>query len=166
MNASRLWAYAPNVCEDLFGLLNSVARLGALSIRQRAILVAAAASSLGDAYCSLAWGSKLANEASAVIAGNVLRGVDDGLDDSEKALAAWARQVVSDPNAATARNVDELRKSGFSDTQIFAITAFIACRLTFSTVNDALGAQPDRELAASVPSEIRDAVDYGREAEH
>jgi alkylhydroperoxidase family enzyme len=162
MNSSRLWAYAPDVCESLFGLLGTVTRLGSLSLRQRGILVAAAASTLGDAYCSLAWGSRLAHESSATLAGNVLRGVDDGLDDSEKALATWARRVVSDPNAVTDGNVEELRSAGFSDTQIFAITVYVAGRLAFSTVNGALGAQPDHDLVASVAPEVRDAVQYGR----
>jgi SAM-dependent methyltransferase/alkylhydroperoxidase family enzyme len=165
MNASRLWAYAPEVHEGLFDLLGTVTRLGSLSLRQRGILVAAAASTLGDAYCSLAWGSRLADVSSASTAGDVLRGVDDGLEDSEKVLAAWARQVVSDPNGVTESHIRELRSAAFSDTQIFAITFYIAGRLAFSTVNDALGAQPDHELAAGVPSEIRDAVQYGRPAE-
>jgi SAM-dependent methyltransferase/alkylhydroperoxidase family enzyme len=165
MNASRLWAYAPEVCERLFDLLGSVTRLGSLSIRQRGILVAAAASTLGDAYCSLAWGQKLALQSSATFAGNVLRGVDDGLDDAEKALANWARRVVSDPNGITGSDVEELRSAGFSDAQIFAITVYVAGRLAFSTVNDALGAQPDYELANSVPREVRDAVVYGRPPE-
>jgi SAM-dependent methyltransferase/alkylhydroperoxidase family enzyme len=165
MNASRLWAYAPEVCERLFDLLGSVTKLGSLSLRQRGILVAATASTLGDAYCSLAWGSKLAGESSATIAGNVLRGVDDELDDSEKALAAWARHVVSDPNGVTEVNVEELQSVGFTDTQIFAITVYVAGRLAFATVNDALGAQPDYELAAGVPREVRDAVHYGRPAD-
>ena len=39
--------------------------------------------------------------------------------------------------------------------QIFAITTFVALRLAFSTVNDALGARPDRELADAVPEPVR-----------
>lgn len=162
MNVSRLWAYAPEVLEELFGVLGAVTKLGSLSLRQRGILVAASASTLGDSYCSLAWGSRLADATSPAIAGNVLRGVDDELDESEKVLATWARQIVSDPNTSTESNIEELRTVGFSDEQIFAITVYIAGRLAFSTVNDALGAHPDRELAQSVPAEVRDAVHYGR----
>jgi SAM-dependent methyltransferase/alkylhydroperoxidase family enzyme len=165
MNASRLWAYAPEAHASLFSLLGTSTRLGSLSLRQRGILVAAAASTLGDSYCSLAWGSRLAEESSATIAGDVLRGMDNGLEDSEKALAAWARKVVSDPNGVTDSDIGELRNVGFSDVQIFAVTAYVAGRLAFSTVNDALGAQPDRELAAGVPREVRDAVEYGRPPE-
>ncbi len=165
MNASRLWAYAPEAYGRLFDLLGSVTKLGSLSIRQRGILVAATASTRGDAYCSLAWGSKLASESSAAIAADVLRGVDNGLDDTEKMLAAWARRVVSDPNAVTNNDVDELRRAGFTDTQIFAVTVYVAGRLAFSTVNDALGAQPDSDLLAGTAREIRDAVTFGRPAE-
>ena len=165
MNASRLWAYAPEVCERLFDLLGSVTKLGSLSLRQRGILVTATASTRGDSYCSLAWGSKLAGESSATLAGNVLSGVDDGLDDSEKALATWARRVVADPNGISHVDVDELRSAGFTDTQIFAITVYVAGRLAFSTVNDALGAQPDGGLVAGIAPEIRDAVTFGRPAE-
>jgi SAM-dependent methyltransferase/alkylhydroperoxidase family enzyme len=162
MNASRLWAYAPEACEGFFEVLSTFAHLGSLSVRQRGILVAATASTLGDSYCSLAWGSRLADASSATVASNVLRGGDDGLDDAEKALAAWARKVVDDPNGTTDSDLRELREAGFSDEQIFALTAFVSCRLAFSTINDALGAQPDRELADGVPREVRDAVDYGR----
>ena len=42
------------------------------------------------------------------------------------------------------------------------LTLFIAFRQAFSTVNDALGVQPDRRLSELVPPEVRAAVDYGR----
>ena len=48
------------------------------------------------------------------------------------------------------------------DGQIFAITSFVALRLAFSTINDSLGAQPDAQLALSVPQQVREAVTYGR----
>ena len=51
--------------------------------------------------------------------------------------------------------------SGLDDGQIFAITAFVALRLAFSAINDSLGAQPDAQLAQSLPPEVREAVTYG-----
>lgn len=36
--------------------------------------------------------------------------------------------------------------------------------LAFSTVNDALGALPDRALADGLPAQVRDAVRFGRPA--
>jgi alkylhydroperoxidase family enzyme len=133
-----------------------------LTFRQRGILVTAAASALGDSYCSLAWGGKLGRAADASIAAGVLNGSDAGLTDQEKAMAAWARKVARDPNATTSSDIQALRDSGLDDGQIFAITAFVALRLAFSAINDSLGAQPDAQLAQSLPQEVREAVIYGR----
>ena len=80
----------------------------------------------------------------------------------ENALATWARQVVREPNAIAAADVERLRAAGVTDQQIFDVTAFIAFRVAFSTVNDALGARPDFQLAAAAPPAVRDAVDFGR----
>ena len=55
-----------------------------------------------------------------------------------------------------------LRDAGLDDGQIFAITAFVAFRLAFATINDSLGAQPDAQLAESLPPDVREAVTYGR----
>ena len=162
MNMTRLWAHDPEALDLLSGLLGHVARAGSLTFRQRAILVASCASALGDSYCSLAWGKKLANDAGVGVAASVLRGVDEQLDESERALARWARQVARDPNSMTPDDVDSLRAAGFGDAQIFDLTVFVALRIAFSTVNDALGSRPDRELGVEAPVEVRDAVDFGR----
>jgi hypothetical protein len=84
------------------------------------------------------------------------------LRSSEKALAAWARQIACDPNNTDASDVRRLRDVGFDDAAIFAITVFVALRIAFSTVNDALGARPDWQLANEVPTTVRDAVSFGR----
>jgi hypothetical protein len=117
---------------------------------------------LGDSYCSLAWGKKLAGVAGADLAGDVLRGDDARLDSSERALAGWARKVCRHPSSTKAEDVQPLRAAGYDDTQIFAITTFIALRVAFAVVNDALGARPDHELIETAPAPVRDAVTYGR----
>ena len=61
-NVSRLWAYMPAALDGLSDLMGQATRAGSLTLRQRAVLVTAAASTLGDSYCSLAWGKKLAAE--------------------------------------------------------------------------------------------------------
>jgi uncharacterized peroxidase-related enzyme len=161
-NVSRLWAHQPGTVKALFELMSQAFRPSGLTFRQRGILVTAAASSLGDSYCSLAWGGKLGNASEPATAAGVLNGSDTGLTDQEKAMAAWARKVAKDPNATTPADIQALRDSGLDDGQIFAITTFVALRLAFSTINDALGAQPDAQLAQSLPPEVREAVVYGR----
>ena len=161
-NVSRLWAHQPETVKRLFELMSQAFAPSGLSFRQRGILVTAAASTLGDSYCSLAWGEKLGKASDAATAAGVLNGTDVGLTEQEKAMAAWARKVARDPNATTQADIEALRESGLDDGQIFAITAFVALRLAFSTINDSLGAQPDPQLAQSLPPEIREAVTYGR----
>jgi uncharacterized peroxidase-related enzyme len=163
MNLSHAWAHNPDAHDRFFALIADVARTGGLSMRERGILVTACASTLGDSYCSLAWGAKLAAETDdADLAGGVLTGADTGLSEREQAMASWARRVAADPNGTTSANVDGLRDAGLDDATIFAITVFVALRLAFSTVNDALGAVPDTELWATAPAPVADAVTWGR----
>ena len=162
MTGSRAWAHAPDLHDGLFELLTQAAERAGLSIRERGILVTACASTLGDSYCSMAWGYKLASVAGADLAASVLGGGDDGLSDRERTLTAWARRLAADPNGTTAAEVDELRSAGYDDAQILAITAYVALRIAFSTVNDALGVQPEPDLSELVPPEVRAVVTYGR----
>jgi alkylhydroperoxidase family enzyme len=162
MNVSRLWAYNANLVTGLFDLMRHAISEQALSFRHRGVLVAACASTLGDSYCSLAWGSKLAAVAGPEVAAAVIRGGDQGLSDQERELASWARKVAGNPNGTTQEDVDALRSAEFNDAQIFAITTFVALRLAFSTVNDALGLGPDMALRTTAPEAVVSAVQYGR----
>lgn len=164
MNGSRLWAHHPVLHDGLFALLGRAAEAAGLSTRQRGVLVTACASTLGDSYCSLAWGTKLGREAGGELAAAVLDGTDRGLTAQEQALARWARLVVADPNGTLADDVDELREAGFTDGQILALTTYVALRLAFSTVNDALGVRPEPELVAGAPEPVQEAVSWGRGA--
>ena len=163
-NGTRLWAHQPATVNQLFELMSQAFAPSVLDCRQRGILVIAAASTLGDSYCSLAWGGKLSSISGAGVAVDVLNGSDSGLTDQEKAMAAWARKVIRDPNATTPADIQALRDCGLDDGQIFAITAFVALRLAYAAINDALGAQPDLQLLQSLPPLVRDAVAFGRPA--
>jgi SAM-dependent methyltransferase/alkylhydroperoxidase family enzyme len=162
MNVSRLWGHQPGLHDALAALIGQTGDVASLSLRERGILVTACAATVGDAYCSLAWGVRLADEAGPEVAAAVLRGDDAGLTPPERALATWARRVARVPSATTAADVQELRDAGYDDARIVAITAFVALRQAFAAVNDALGSQPDAELAAAAPPEVRAAVTYGR----
>jgi alkylhydroperoxidase family enzyme len=162
MNASRLWAYQPDTFNGLFDLMRSVSSAHGLTLRQRGILVAACASTYGDSYCSLAWGCRLADATDGQTASAVLRGTDDGLTTSERAMARWARKVARDPSQTSPADVQALQEAGYNDAEIFASTVFIALRLAFSTVNNALGARPDAAFRSTAPKAVLDAVTFGR----
>jgi uncharacterized peroxidase-related enzyme len=162
-NLTRLWAWRPDVFDGFLSLRGLLTEQAALSLRERAILVCAMAANLGDSYCALAWGAKLASETDPTTAAQVVQRKEAAeLTARERALAIWAGKVVLEPNAITATDVDFLRAAGLTDQEIFDVTVFVAFRLAFSTVNDALGARPDWELAAAAPAAVRDAVGYGR----
>ena len=163
MNLSHLWAHEPEAHVRLFELLGELG--SAFSFRERGILVTAAASTIGDSYCSLAWGWKLSASGHTDAATGVLSGSDAGLSDRERALATWTRQVASGAGRTTAADVEALRDAGWSDDEIFRATAFLALRMAFSTVNAALGASPDAELAALAPPEVGSLVTWGRPVE-
>nr|WP_062341023.1 hypothetical protein [Herbidospora sakaeratensis] len=160
MNATRFWGYRPEVAEGIFGLARQVTR--EMPLRLRGVMVAACAVAYGNSYCALAWGNKLAAWADAETAASVLTGDDAGLSEAERAVAAWTRKVTRRPHATTEDDVRELRDAGFTDAQIFDLTTFVALRIAFSTVNDALGLRPDAQLRTSTPEGILAAVDFGR----
>lgn len=160
---TKLWARMPGAFDDLFALQRKAAQFGQLSLRHRGVLTTAMAATLGDSACAYAWGGKLAGWADdPAVPADVLRGHDAALTPQEKALAAWARKIVSDPNATQPQDVDELRAASFSDDQIFAATLFVALRLAFSSFNDALGLRLDKAIAEALPAVVRDAVTWGR----
>ena len=54
MNLAKAWAWRPEVFDGFAALRNRLTDQSTLSKRELAILVCAAASELGDSYCSLA----------------------------------------------------------------------------------------------------------------
>ena len=161
MNVSRLWAYQPELLSALFDLARS-ATARRFDLRQRGILVSACAGAAGDSYCALAWGTRLAGWADPDVAAAVIAGDDAGLSAAEEAMAAWARTVVRRSGETTPADLDALRAAGFSDEDIFAMTAFVGIRLALMRINDALGLPPDAELHDAAPSAVQDAVTFGR----
>ena len=96
-NYVRLWCWRPEILEAFAKLRADLLADPTLTAREVAVIVASTASALGDSYCSLAWGEKLAELSDGETASNVIHGVDTGLSEREAALAAWSRAVVNDP---------------------------------------------------------------------
>lgn len=165
MNLERAWAWRPDLAEGFALLRRQLVERTSLMPTEIALLACATARALGDSYCSLAWGTKLAGMRGAAVVADVLHGLDPPESTArEIALRRWAEQIARDPNGVSATHVETLRRAGVSEREIFEATVHVAFRLAFSTVNDALGARPDHQLVAAAPAEIRAAVTYGRPA--
>jgi len=117
MNVSGLWAYQPATFNGLFDLIRESTSAHGLDVGQRGILVAACASALGDSYCSLAWGKKLAAATDAHKASAVIRGDDEGLTAREAAMADWARKVARDPNGTSGADVQAFARQASATTR-------------------------------------------------
>jgi alkylhydroperoxidase family enzyme len=161
-NLTRVWAHSPETLGVLSYALRLATDLSGLDPIERNLVVTAAASALGDAYCSFAFGSKLAGSVGPDITAAIIHGDDGRLTERGRLLASWSRQVADDPNGTTSAQVRALREAGFDDRQIFGLTFFVALRVAFSTVNDALGATPDPALLSRVPAQLGDAITFGR----
>jgi alkylhydroperoxidase family enzyme len=153
MNLVRVWAWRPAVHAAFLEARKALVGRTSLSKGEIAVLNAATASRRGDAYCSIAWGTRVAELSDAETAAALLKGEETPrLSDREVALARWAELVVRNPNATVRGDVDALRAAHLSEREIVDATLLVAFRLAFTTVNGALGAQPDRQLADEAPA--------------
>jgi len=160
---TKLWAWNPQADRMFAELLGRVAEDGGPEYRDKAILVTSTAPAIGNSACSLAWGNRLAKTVDVDTAVRALRGEEsEAMSERHRALARWARRVATDPGATTQSDVAELRRLGLSDAEIFNVTLYIALRIAFSTVNDALDAPLDRQATESYPEQVVEAVDFGR----
>jgi alkylhydroperoxidase family enzyme len=165
MNLERAWAWRPDVAEAFALLRRQLLAETSLTPREVALLVCATARALGDPYCSLAWGTRLAGLRGAAAVAEILRGMDPPASTArEVALRQWVGRIVSDPNSASAMDIQLMRIAGLSDREIFEATVHVAFRLAFSIVNGSLGAIPDHQLVAAAPPQVRAEITYGRPA--
>jgi alkylhydroperoxidase family enzyme len=161
-NLTRVWAWCPEALVAVSDALRGVSKAVTMELNDRAVLTLAAASTIEDSYCSFAYGLTSSQTSGEPVAIDVLSGTEQHLTGRDAGLARWARKVAGNPNGIHQGDVDELRSLGLDDREILAVTVFVALRIAFSTVNDALGATPDAELVAQLPPSIRHAVSWGR----
>jgi uncharacterized peroxidase-related enzyme len=163
MNYIRLWSWRPDIHAAFTKTRSLLSATSSLSRREIAILNATTASRAGDSGCSIAWGGKLAAISDAATAAALLRGDDPpAFSKRERALVSWASKVVEDPNGTTREDIEALKAAGLTEREVFEATVFVAFRLAFTTVNDALGAPPDRRLAESTAPAVLASVTFGR----
>ena len=65
------------------------------------------------------------------------------LDEADRAVMQIAQKVVRDASSITVSDIENLRKVGLTDQEIFDVVCAAAARCFFSKTLDALGAHPD-----------------------
>lgn len=86
------------------------------------------------------------------------------LSAAERAMVVFVRKIVVRSSDVTQEDVDELRRHGFSDQDIFNIAAATTVRCFMSKLVDSLGALPDHTYTTLEPS-LREALIRGRAIE-
>jgi alkylhydroperoxidase family enzyme len=129
--------------------------------RRYELATLAAARRLRSSYCSLAHGKVLAEQFYDF---ESVPALPDRLDAADRAIMAFAEQVVTDATAITQADVDVLRGHGLSDGEIFDVVLAATIRCFFSKTLDALGVQPDAEFAELDPAFL-EALTVGRPIE-
>jgi len=158
-NMERAFALRPEVYASWRQLVTAVKATS--DERRYELATLAAARRLRSSYCSLAHGKVLAEKFYDFEAVPVL---PDGLDEADRAIMAFAEQVVADATAITQADVDELRTHGLTDEEIFDVVLAATIRCFFSKTLDALGVQPDAEFGQLDPA-FREALTVGRPIE-
>ena len=158
-NLERAFASRPEVFAAWQQLLAAVKATS--DERRYELATLAAARRLRSSYCSLAHGRVLAEKFYDF---ESVPALPEGLDDADRAIMAFAEQVVADATAITQADVDELRGHGLSDEEIFDVVLAATVRCFFSKTLDALGVQPDAEFAELDPA-FREPLTVGRPIE-
>jgi uncharacterized peroxidase-related enzyme len=160
-NWAQVFSLRPSVMEGWLALLRSIR--SNLSVRRYELATLAAARALRCSYCALAHGGVLADKVfdpptvTAIVEG----GDDVPLDAGERAMMAFVEKAVRNAADVTRADVDALRSHGYRDEEIFDVAAAAAARCFFSTLLDALGAEPDSSFHGLEPA-LRNALTVGR----
>jgi alkylhydroperoxidase family enzyme len=158
-NMERAFALRPEVYAAWRQLVTAVKATS--DERRYELATLAAARRLRSSYCSLAHGKVLAEKFYDF---ESVPALPDGLNAADRAIMAFAEQVVAHATAITQEDVDELRGHGLGDDEILDVVLAATIRCFFSKTLDALGVQPDAEFAQLDPA-FREALTVGRPIE-
>ena len=165
------WGYVPNYAA-VFGSRPDVARAWtALNVavrdgmdrRRFELATIAAARALRSTYCTAAHSMFLRDACGDET--TMLALADDptgaSLDDTDRAVLAFAGKVARQASEITQDDIDALRAAGLTDNDIADVIFAVGARCFFAAVLDAAGAEPDHQLAAAL-STVADRMVVGR----
>ena len=157
---TRVFGHRPDVYRAWAGLNGAIK--ASMAARHYELATLAAAMRLRSSYCALAHGQVLvdrlgaADEVRALVSGRAA-----ALDETDAAVVRLAAKVAAGAADMEPDDLTELRELGWADEDILDVVLAAAARCFFSTVLDAVGAQPDAAYRAMDP-ELRDGLTVGR----
>ncbi len=166
------WGYRPNYAEAFasrpsvaaaWSALNGAVREG-MDRRRYELVTIAAAQALRSTYCAVAHSKFLRDACGDESTMRSIAAEPDAaeLDDTDRALVAFARKVARDAAGVDERDIEALRVVGMSDNDIADVVFAVAARCFFATVLDAVGAEADHQLGAALPADVAGQLAVGR----
>ena len=130
--------------------------------RRFELITFAASHTLRSTLCSLAHGKALTAFFSKEDIQSMARGASPkSLTDAEAAMMAFSRKVARGAYLVTSADVDELKKHGFTDGEVFDIAAAVGARAFWTNVIESLGVEPEPPLL-ELENELRKTLTVGR----
>jgi uncharacterized peroxidase-related enzyme len=156
-NYTRVLAHRPAVLEAWRGLNGAVK--AAMDPRRYELATLAAALQLRSSYCCLAHGKVLAEQfdGPAALPAIAADPASAPLSAVDRAVMTLASKVAAGAAAMTEDDLAELRGLGLDDAEVLDVVLAAAARCFFSSVLDAVGAEPDpayRELAPDLQAAL------------
>jgi uncharacterized peroxidase-related enzyme len=158
-NTTRLYSLNPAAYHARTLLIEAVMR--DIGERRYELATFAAARALRCRYCVSAHGDELM--ASSYFGRVQVEALTRdfrtaGLDPVDIAVMELAELVAVDATRVTPRHVESLRGHGLADREIFGVVLTAAYRAFYSKTIDAMGCEPDAQLAAT--NDLIDLVDH------
>ena len=130
--------------------------------RRFELITFAASHTLRSTLCSLAHGKALTAFFSKEDIQSMARGASPkSLTDAEAAMMAFSRKVARGAYLVTSADVDELKKYGFTDGEVFDIAAAVGARAFWTNVIESLGVEPEPPFL-ELENEFRKTLTVGR----
>lgn len=163
-NFTKVFAHRPAVYEAWRALNGAVK--ASMDPRRYELATVAAALRLRSSYCSLAHGKVLAEQFDGAEAVRELVADPAGapLSEVDRAVLRLADRVAAGASRMSEEDLAELRALGLAEEEILDVVLAAAARCFFSTVLDAVGAEPDPAFSG-LPGPLRDALTVGRQIE-
>lgn len=164
------WGFVPNYAKvfchrpEIMGLWAQL-QVGIkrhMTKRRFELITFVAATALRSTLCSLAHGRALMEFIPEEDVLAIARGeAPSSISAAEAAMVAFARKVAFDASSVNASDVAELKRHGFTDGEVFDISAAAAARAFWTKLVESLGVEPEPPFRA-MSSTFTNALAVGR----
>ena len=159
-NYARVFCYRPEIM-GLWAQLQAGLKRN-MDKRRFELITFAAATTLRSTLCSLGHGRALTEFFPKEDVQLMAHGASPAsLTAAEAAMMAFARKVARGAFTVTAGDVDQLKKHGFTDAEVFDIAAVVGARAFWTDLLEALGVQAEPSLVG-LEENFRKAMTVGR----